>query len=314
MMGRNARAVSGNRILVIKLGALGDFVAATGAFSAIRAQHPKAHITLLTTSKMRAFAESAPWFDAVVYEERKKIWNLPYLWNLKQKLAGYGFVYDLQTNTRTGWYFRLAGKPLWSGIAKGCSHPHKNADRNKLHTLDRLADQLKDAGISKIPLPELGYVIESAGDALKESGVTSQKFVALVPGASTNRPLKRWPHYQSLIQLIQQEGHQVVLLGGPDEADLLKQLAEQTGAVDLQGKISLPQLLDVVAKAGLVVGNDTGPMHMAAAVGANALVLFGEDSDPALCAPRGKKVQVMHHEPLATLTPQKVWQKAKIQL
>ena len=75
------------RVLVIKLGAMGDFVQASGPFAAIRAHHPKAQITLLTTAAFAHFAEESPWFDTVWCDRRPKRWNLAGWWDLMRLLA-----------------------------------------------------------------------------------------------------------------------------------------------------------------------------------------------------------------------------------
>ncbi len=138
-----------SRILVIKLGALGDFVLAFGPFAAIRAAHPDAEITLLTTPPFAELARAAPWFDRVVTDTRPPPWHLPGLLRLRRALRGFDRVYDLQTSGRSGWYFRLAGRPAWSGIARGCSLPHANPGRNAMHTLERQREQLAMAGRSR---------------------------------------------------------------------------------------------------------------------------------------------------------------------
>ncbi|MFN3075587.1 MAG: glycosyltransferase family 9 protein [Alphaproteobacteria bacterium] len=150
------------RVLVIKLGALGDFVQAMGPFAAIRAHHPDAHITLLTTSPYATFAQDSPWFDRVWIDSRPKLWQIGALLELRHWLREGRFdrVYDLQTSDRSSWYYRLffpGLPPQWSGIARGCSHPHDNPHRDFLHTVERQAEQLAMAGIASVALPDLSW-------------------------------------------------------------------------------------------------------------------------------------------------------------
>src|SRR5690606_685389 len=100
-----------SRILVIKLGALGDFVQATAAFQDIRNHFPQAHITLLTTRSLLPFANHAPFFNAVLTDARLPFWNIGYLLDLRSRLKGFDLVIDLQTNQRTGLYYHLLGHP-----------------------------------------------------------------------------------------------------------------------------------------------------------------------------------------------------------
>jgi ADP-heptose:LPS heptosyltransferase len=147
------------RILVIKLGALGDFAQAFGPFAAIRAHHPGAEITLLTTPPFAPLARQAPWFDQVWENGRPK--GLAGLWALARQLRGARFdrVYDLQTSDRSSRYRWLVGRSAeWSGIAAGASHPHANPRRDFMHTVERQREQLAMAGISHFPAPELGWL------------------------------------------------------------------------------------------------------------------------------------------------------------
>ena len=290
-----------NRVLVIKLGALGDFVQATGAFADIRAHCKGAHITLLTTKAMLPLAASAPFFDAISIDERLPFWHVPYLMRLRGKLNGFQDVIDLQTNTRTGWYFQLAGRPSWSGIARGCSHPHSNPERNTMHTLDRIAEQLDMAGIETSHKPDVRYAAEDSRALLKQFGL--KKFIALVPGGSKNRPEKRWPHFAQLATMLADKGYQVALIGGADEAELLRDLAVQTGAINLCGMTSIGQLIDLSTRAKCIIGNDTGPMHLAAAAGAKGVVLFGSGSNPELCAPRANGMHILHKAAIGSISP-----------
>ena len=95
--------MSVERVLVIKLGALGDVVQATGPFAAIRAYHPDAHITLLTAPAFHDFLGRSDWFDAVWSDERPRWRDLPGWCRLRSRLRGGRFdrAYDLQTSDRS---------------------------------------------------------------------------------------------------------------------------------------------------------------------------------------------------------------------
>ena len=83
-------------------------------------------------------------------------------------------------------------------------------------------------------------------------------------------------------------------------------LAAAPAAKDLTGRTELLQLAGLGARASLAVGNDTGPMHLIAAAGAPSLALFSAESDPALCAPRGRKVEVLRAPRLNELAAETV--------
>lgn len=278
------------RILVIKLGALGDVVLATGPFSAIRRHHPDARITLLTTAPFAEWLGSSPWFDEIWTDPRLPLWHLGSWLALRRRLraAGFARVYDLQTSSRTSRYFTLMGpgrRPEWSGIAPGASHPDADPERDRMHTAERQRGQLAAAGIAEVPAADLSW---SSGP-IERFGLM-ERFALLVPGGAAHRPEKRWPaeRYEELGARILERGISPVFLGAAAEKPLTAALAASLpGARDLAGETSLADLASLGRSAQFAVGNDTGPMHVLAAAGCRSLVLFGQASDPALCAPRG---------------------------
>ncbi len=268
------------KILIIKHGALGDIVLAFPAFAAIRRANPRADISLLTTAPYAEFLAASPWFNQVVVDSRPEVWNLPGLLKLRRRLRGFDLVYDLQTSARSSRYYALAGKPRWSGIAPGCALPHADPNRNRLHTRERLAGQLHDAGIFDLPQPELSWMTADISRfRLPET------FILLIPGAAPHRPEKRWPAEEFAALAFSLETP-CVAAGGAGESAAGRLIAETAGALDLTGQTSLLELAAVTARAKIAIGNDTGPMHLAAALGVPSVVLFGGASDPALTAPR----------------------------
>lgn len=273
------------RILVIKLGALGDFVHAFHAFAAIRAQHAGSRITLLTTAPFRALAEAAPWFDEVRVDPRAPWWNLAGTRRAAQAMRGFDFVYDLQTSRRSGRYFRLAGRPPWSGIAHGCSHPHANPGRDAMHTIERQREQLQSAGVIRRDAPERNW-LTSRGH---RHGLAAP-YALLVPGGAGLGSVKRWPpdRYGEVARRLLDRGLQPVVIGGAMEAPLARTImAACPGAVDLTGRTSIEDIAALASGAALVLGNDTGPVHVAASVGALTVVLFSAVGVPGQAAPRG---------------------------
>ncbi|MEN0076854.1 MAG: glycosyltransferase family 9 protein [Paracraurococcus sp.] len=288
------------RILVIKLAALGDIVQAFGPFAAIRAHHPGAHITLLTTPPYAELARLSPWFDTVWTDGRPAASDLRGLWRLGRRLRAARFdrVYDLQTSSRSSRYRLFVGRGAeWSGIARGASHPHANPLRDLMHTIERQREQLEMAGIRDFPAPDLTWL---DGD-IADLGLPP-RFALLVPGASPLRPGKRWPvaNYAALAAGLDCP---VAVVGGASEGPLAADiLAAAPGGTDLTGRTSLARLGAVARRAAFAVGNDTGPTHLIAAAGCPTLALFGAESDPALCAPRGRAVAVLQRDSLARLT------------
>lgn len=292
------------RILVIKLGALGDFVQALGPCAAIRRHHAGAHIVLLTTAPFEELARASGLFDEIWRDDKPGV-LAPGRWlALRRRLRAGGFarVYDLQTSDRSGFYYRLLGpgrRPEWSGIARGCSHPHADPRRDFMHTLERQAGQLAAAGIAAVPPPDLSW---AAADPARFG--LDAPFALLVPGGARHRPGKRWPaaSYGALAAWLTAKGVRPAIVGTADEKPLVQAIAAACPmAVDLAGRTSLVEVAGLARAAFAAVGNDTGPMHLTAAAGCPSVVLFSRDSDPALCAPRGAKVEILRSDPLAAL-------------
>ena len=98
------------------------------------------------------------------------------------------------------------------------------------------------------------------------------------------------------------QGVTPVLIGGPAEADVLRQVAARApGVVNLGGRTSLEQIVVLARGAAAALGNDTGPMHLMAAAHCPMVVVFSGDSDPDLTAPRGHQVSVLRADPLSDL-------------
>ena len=291
------------RILVIKLGALGDVVQALGPMAAIRRHHPRARITALTTAPFAALLSASPYADETWIDPRPRTWQLGAWLGLRRKLRGGRFdrVYDLQTSGRSSFYFRLFGPgrvPEWSGIASGGSHPHANPRRDFMHTIERQAEQLRDAGIAEVPPPDVSWLTADL-----ERYALPRHFALVVPGGSAARLEKRWPaaSYGALAARLFARGVTPVVIGVASERPLAATIrAVCPEARDLTGQTSFAEIAALARRAWVAVGNDTGPMHLIAAAGCACVVLFSGDSDPALCAPRGQ-VRVLRRPALADL-------------
>lgn len=316
------------RVLVIKLGAIGDFVQATGPFAAIRSHHPNAHLTLLTTYPLAQLATPNPWFDRVCSFGRPSMVLAEWI-RLVRFLRDrrYDRVYDLQTSDRSCLYFHLMRLRIvrsresfeWCGIAHGCSHRHRNSARDKMHTIDRHIDQLRVAGIHEVPLPSLDYV-ESAVPTSRFENLIGERYVLLVPGSAAHRLDKRWhlSNYGKLACSLVRRGVTPVILGSKAERELGLNIYDSFGeaqrdagcnsrvtsgrqhdpVLDLTGRTNLSDIVGLARGAAGAVGSDTGPMHLIAVTGTPSVVLFSKASDPNLCAPRAPNVTILQRDEL----------------
>jgi ADP-heptose:LPS heptosyltransferase len=285
------------KLLVIKLSALGDFLLAMGAMEAIRRHHATAHVTLLTTRPFVDIATRSGYFDAVVADTRPKFYNLPGWWKLSRffNRGKFSRVYDLQMNDRTAIYYGLFNrKPEWSGVIRRASHFYPNPEWRNMHAFERHRQVLKVAGIT-VEKPDLSWM-QSDVSLL---GV-KKPYVLFVPGSAPTRPEKRWPaiRFGALGRKLMNEGCQVVVLGTAAERDAVDRLMTACpGALDLSGKTSLYDIATLARGAEGAVGNDTGPTHLIALAGCPTVALFGPSSDPAQSAPIGD-VRIVHADSL----------------
>ncbi len=273
----------------------------------IRQAHPHDRITLLTTPPYQALAQASGLFDRIETDGRAKgVGDYLRLFR-RLRRVGYARVYDLHTSSRTKGYRALfwPNFPQWSGISPGASLRQTRPDRDDLHNLDRLADQLHVAGIApaypigQAPTPDLGWAIAASradGAPVAARFGLSGRFVLLAPGASPTGEAKRWPaeRYGALAAALIVRGLQVAVLGGAAEAPLVAAIAGVApGVVDLTGRTRMVDLAGLADEATLVVGNDTGPTHWAAYAGAPGLILMAHISRIGHCEPRARMRTLM---------------------
>ena len=327
------------RVLVIKLGAMGDFMQALGAMRVVRATHPSARITLLTTEPYEAFAKACPYFDIVEADGRPK--DLKGKADLIRRLrsAGYDMVYDFQNNDRTAQYFMgLSGKkPLWSGAAKGASHQHMNENRGEMHNFDRLAEQLVHAGLGPKPPGDptgwiIGQEVSPSLDWIRAAFRDPPRFqpeffslhgpyMLLIPGSSADHPEKRWPvdRFAKIATWVADAGITPVVIGTKAEGDIGAQILKlEPRAKNIVGRTDLFQLATLAERAVFALGGDTGPMHLAAAARTPGVCLFAQEWNEDMArdlqsvwspktrlgraAPRGGPMMILHAAALESLS------------
>ncbi|QBX36812.1 lipopolysaccharide heptosyltransferase family protein [Brevundimonas sp. S30B] len=284
-----------NRILIIKLGAVGDIIMALPAIRRIRLAHPDAEITILTSRPFASLFEVCPDVDRVDSSARSGR-KFESLWLARRVLeGGFSLVYDLQASAGTRRLFlalRLLTfgrkqRPRWSGPFRGASDPAPDLDRSAVRAQDRHAAQLDvpslpTAGVDR-QTPDLRWLADQSTFALPGS-----PYALLIPGASPGGAAKRWPEagYAALAAALESRGLVPVVLGGSDDPELGRRvLAASRAGLDLVGKTSLFDIAALGASAEVAIGNDTGPTHLAASMGAPTLFLVSDASASALRAP-----------------------------
>lgn len=304
--GMNGIYMARQNILVIKLGALGDFVLSLGVFAALRAQHPHARITVLTTAPFQEMAQKSGFFDDVWVIRR---------WNWKQLGAWWGFarqlraakfdcVYDLQRNDRTGLFYRLAPavtRECWLGfhLPKGSS-PCLYGRAGEIPP-----DVLRIEDARDFKMQDIGWM---NGDIARFE--LPARYALLVPGCAPQHPQKKWPaaHFVALAKKMLAQDITPAIIGGPAEKELAAEIMhDAVGTISLVGKTGFFDIASIAQGACAAVGNDTGPMHLISASGVPSLWLFSGTSNPVQSAPKGDHINVLRQHNIADIPVADVW-------
>jgi len=276
------------RILIIRVGAMGDVLHALPAVAGLRAAHPNAHIGWAIDPRWSPVLRSATGDTPLINQihlVNSRQWTptnfLPQLIALRKNLRAqhYDLAIDLQGNIRSAIISRLAGAPRITGSATPretparyfYTHPTTLTQPNVIQQAAELISAALETEITPIQ-PTLPTDPESEAWAAPRA-VTP--FILIAPTAGWGA--KEWPldHYARLVPLLQAHGYRVLLNATPTSTRNLPAQAIPS---------TLPQLIALIRRAALVIGGDTGPVHLAAALGRPTLALFGP-TDPARNGP-----------------------------
>ena len=291
------------RILVIKHGALGDMVQGFDAFAGLRAGRPDARITLLTSPPFAGLMALTPWFDEVIEDRRRPVFDLPQLVHIRGLLQQeWEMIIDLQCSRRTSRYHRFltpAGT-RWLGTSAGASDPYP--DFTGVNNADRMKIAVEMAGGTASVTARLDW-LGSQSSSIAEGSVV------LVPGCSPAKPSKRWPapHFAAVARDLAADGRKVAIVGTAADRDAANAvIAEAPACIDLVGKTDIASLTSLFAGAHAVIGNDTGPVFLAAKTGTPTLMVMGRDTDPEMSAPTGGKTAWVRQDRIEDVSPKSV--------
>ncbi len=304
--------LSSQRILVIKHGAFGDIVQGFGAFASLRAGHPAAQIVLLTTSPFVELAKMMPWFDKVLVDKRAGILRLQECWRMRRIIrARWDIIVDLQCSQRTARYFKFFARAdtKWIGTAKGCSDPCPDFTGVNNYQRMRIAAEMA-AGAPTVP--DLSWLVDGTDKRFMQTlaGKLVKPYAVLVPGCSISKPEKRWPaeNFAALAERFRDNNISVVLTGtlaDKGAVDMVQSLTPD--AINLCGETSIADLAKLYASAVSIVGNDTGPIFLAAATGAPTVMVMGPATNPAMSAPTGPCCDWLQATPITRVRDDDVW-------
>lgn len=272
-----------SRVLVVAPSWLGDLVMATPALRALRAALPEAHVTFVCRPGLDRVLDGSSLCDAVIVEGLRG----PIRAGMRLRRERFDLAVLFPNSFRSALAVRVAGVPRRVGYRRDgrgwlLSERVAPPSERPFSTVALYAELLeRGLGIDVVDRrPRLAVTTEERlrADALLAE-LTGKPFALLIPGG--NRESKRWPpgRFAAVADaLATRYGLAVAMSGSPGERNVLDAVADvaRTPILDLAARgIDLPTLKGVVASASLVIGNDTGPRHIALALGRPTITLFG---------------------------------------
>ena len=294
--------VEPKRILIIKPSALGDIVHALPVLKLLRTKFPNAAIDWLVVPAFASLLEGHPLLNDVIRFDRKTLAGWWRNWRQAKALFAfardlrrrrYDLVIDLQGLLRSGWMAWQTRAATRVGFAYArefapLAYTHRVAQPTPdRHAVERYLDIAEALGCGRGPV-EFDFAVSEADRAVaNELTGGSARYAVLLPG--TNWPTKRWPveHFAALVRPLRDRGLDVFVAGAADVAGF-----ELPDARSLAGRTSLKQLVALLGRASAVVANDSGPMHIAAALGVPLVTPFGP-TNPVRTGPYGRPETVI---------------------
>ena len=291
------------RILIIKPSAIGDVVHALPVLHLLRKRWPDAHISWLITPACASLIEGHPELDQVILFDRKRFGHAWRSWAATKafgefcrqlKSESYDLVIDLQGLFRSGWLGWRSGAKLRVGLSNARElatffYSHVIRVSWTQHAVDRNLAIAEALGCGRLPVEFNFGTREIDRVKIAELVGSTLPYAVLIPG--TNWATKRWPvkHFVETAKKIREElGYEIVVAGSLDEAEL----GAQIPGLNLCGKTNLRELVALLEKSNLVIANDSGPMHIAAALGKPLVSLFGP-TNPARTGPYSRPESVI---------------------
>jgi ADP-heptose:LPS heptosyltransferase len=218
-----------SNILIIKHGSLGDLVQISGVLKDLRERHVDKRIFILTTKPYIELLNKCPYIDEVLLDNRLPRWNVYYLYKLRKYINKFKFthLYDLQNSSRTSFYRKyLFNIPICSSSETVLKKGEKKSSFDEYSVLSRFEYQLNNSGVkTKYSLqPNFSWSALNVEEILGR--YVKKKFILLFPFCSPQLSHKKWPHYNDLINIINEKykNIQVLIVPGPNEIEMAKEI------------------------------------------------------------------------------------------
>ena len=305
------------RILVARTDRIGDVVLTTPVLKAIRDNCPNSYIAVMVSPSAREIVEGNPYIDEViVYSKDKADRGITGFWRFAARLARKRFdlAIILHTKKRINLMTYFAGIPARIGYKDknfGFLLSDRLEDTRPLglkHEVDYCLDVLRNIGLESkdrgLYVPLKKDALEWADKILQENDIASGDKIALIhPGASCVS--KRWMKEKFVVlanRLVEDYALKIVITAsGIEDVALAGAIAKEIRypALNLAGKTSVSQLAALLKRAAIFISNDSGPVHIASALGTPVVSIFGRNQaglSPARWGPVGAKDKYLHKE------------------
>ena len=296
--------MASQRILLIRLSSLGDIVLTTPAIRAVRGHFPDAHIAMLVGKQSAEVLQANPHLDEIITFDRvAKDKDTGEMLRIARVLreSRFTLAIDLQRKFRTALLMYLGGVAERVGKGRLCtlSVPEQGNKHATAHYFDLLhavdipaVDQRLEMFLVESERAEASQRFDTAG--VSQTGLK----VGFFPGAGWK--LREWmPERFASIgdRLVQHFSAEVLIFGGEKESELVHSVANlmSAPAVPFAGNLQVRELAACIEKCDLFLTNDTGPMHIAAAVGTPTVSLFGPGNHIRF-QPLGELHQIIRHD------------------
>ena len=305
------------KILIIKLGSLGDIVQISGAIRDISENHKDDEIHIMTTKPYFDLFKKNPHISNVILDKRLSRLNLIYLFSLMKLIKKYSFskVYDLQNSSRSAFYKRIlfpnASKEIWSSTETTLPEGTTKKDFDKDSVLSRFEHQLKSSGINTIHTLKPDFSWSSTDISQIKSYHQLDKYIVVFPFCSPHLTSKKWPYYNDLINLINKKyenNYKIVIAPGPNEIREATNI-NALSILDNGKALDISQLATLIKDSSFVVANDTGPAHITAHLGSKGIALFGSHTSPFKVSIERENFKAIQAHELSKLSAEKVFEK-----
>jgi heptosyltransferase-2 len=303
------------RILIIRLDKIGDVLLSTPAIKALRDAYPKSYIAFLARPYARQIVNGNPYLDKVLlYNKRGKekgiLGNLEFIKELKT--GQFDLAVMLHPTRRSHLLAFIAGIPERLGYDRKWGFlltkriPHTKQFGLKSET-DYTLDLLRYIGVESkdkaLYMPVNTVSEDKVMHIFRYNGIKDGDIVVVVhPGASC--PSKRWParNFATVAdRLAEKHRAKIIVIAGEDESAIGNSVAKaiKAGCVDLSGRTTVGDLASIFKRSSLLISNDSGPVHVACAMGTPVVAIFGRSDrglSPGRWGPSGRDDIVLHKD------------------